>query len=211
MDSKSLKVYEAIKQSQYESVLDVKVVDGNVWFFAKGVGKVLNIKKISSSLITQPEENKCYMIKETAGGNQKCLYISLDGLTRVLLSSRSHYNHELIGILGIDVRTTKYTCVEIDTIRAILETFDEQEMILQYHVVKYRIDLYFPKYKIAIECDEHHHKFQRQNDIERMNNIKEIIPNIEFIRYDPDDKDFNIYNVLNRIFKIILLKSKQES
>lgn len=179
-------------------------------FFAKGVCKVLNMKNISCQMKTQPEENKCYMMKETAGGIQKCLYMSLEGLSRLLLCSRSHYNHELIDILGIDVRTTKYTCIEIDTIRAILETFDEQEMILQYHVVKYRIDLYFPRYKIAIECDEHHHKYQRHNDIERMNIIKEFIPNIEFIRYDPDDKDFNIYNVLNRIMKSILLKSKQE-
>ena len=36
-------------------------------------------------------------------------------------------------------------------------------MIEQYHVDGYRIDLYFPEYKLAIECDEFGH---RDRDLE---------------------------------------------
>jgi very-short-patch-repair endonuclease len=37
-----------------------------------------------------------------------------------------------------------------------MDSFRNEEMIEQYTVLKYRIDLYFPRYKLAIECDEHH-------------------------------------------------------
>ena len=28
----------------------------------------------------------------------------------------------------------------------------------QFSIASYRIGLYFPEHKLAIECDEHHHK-----------------------------------------------------
>ena len=43
------------------------------------------------------------------------------------------------------------------------EAFKGEEMIEQYHVDGYRIDLYFPEYKLAIECDEFGH---RDRDLE---------------------------------------------
>ena len=39
----------------------------------------------------------------------------------------------------------------LDTLRQIIQVFNEEEMIYQFGVKKYRIDLYFPKYKLAIE------------------------------------------------------------
>ena len=60
----------------------------------------------------------------------------------------------------------------------------------QYTVLNYRIDLYFQKYKLAIEIDELNHndrnidyEIQRQKELE-----KEL--DCVFIRINPDAIDF---------------------
>jgi very-short-patch-repair endonuclease len=69
----------------------------------------------------------------------------------------------------------------------------------------YRIDLYFVKYNLAIECDEdaHNRKTNIINDLLREESIKKEINGISFIRYKPYDRDFNIYKLLNEIFVFI--------
>ena len=39
-----------------------------------------------------------------------------------------------------------------------MQAFNGEEMIHQFSAGKYRIDLYFPEYKLAIECDEFDHR-----------------------------------------------------
>jgi len=80
-------------------------------------------------------------------------------------------------------------------------------MIQQYKVKQYFIDLYFPEYKLGMECDENKHdrKLIKNYDMDRENNIKNEIKDMYFIRYEPDKKDFNIFNVINKIYKYIIL------
>ena len=66
--------------------------------------------------------------------------------------------------------------------------FSTEEKILQHHVLSYRIDAYFPNYKLAIETDELGHgdrdidcEIRRQKSIE-----KEL--DCEFIRINPAKK-----------------------
>ena len=39
----------------------------------------------------------------------------------------------------------------------IMQAFNGEEMIHQFSVGKYRIDLYFPRSRLVIECDEFDH------------------------------------------------------
>ena len=73
----------------------------------------------------------------------------------------------------------------------------------------YRIDLYFHKYKLAIEVDELGHndrnidyEIQRQQALER-----EL--NCVFIRINPDTVDFNIFREINKIHRHIKKLSKK--
>jgi len=130
-------------------------------------------------------------------------FITYSGLHRLLSKSRKTHVIEFSNKLN---RSSKiYTCIEVDTIKCIMEAFNGEEMIHQYKIVPYIVDLYFPKYKLIIECDETHHRAEEniKNDKERENYIKDIIQNCTFIRYDPYSKDFNIFKVINRIYKII--------
>ena len=82
-------------------------------------------------------------------------------------------------------------------------------MQTQYTVLNYRIDLYFHKYKLAIEIDELGHndrnidyEIQRQRALER-----EL--NCVFIRINPDAVDFNIFREINKIHRHIKKSSKK--
>ena len=56
--------------------------------------------------------------------------------------------------LGVNVHKQKYISKENNSIKIIMGTIDGEEMIRQFHISKYHIDLYFPLYSLAIECDE---------------------------------------------------------
>ena len=77
-------------------------------------------------------------------------------------------------------------------------------MYLQFSVDVYRIDLYFPYYKLAIECDEMNHNelHHKEKDVIRELNIKKQLQ-CTFIRYKPYSKDFNIFEVINDIYQHI--------
>ena len=104
-----------------------------------------------------------------------------------------------------DVINTK----EQTIINSIKDTFEGENIQNQYSVLGYRIDLYFHKYKLAIEVDELGHndrnidyEIQRQKALER-----EL--NFVFIRINPDEKDFNIFKEINKIHRHIKKSSKK--
>ena len=108
--------------------------------------------------------------------------------------------------LGINVHDHKYLSKERETLSYILTVFKGQEMKEQYTVDGYRIDLYFPTHKLAIECDEFGHKDRDIGyEVTRQKYIETKLA-CTFIRYNPDAKDFDIFIVINSIMKYILYK-----
>ena len=117
-------------------------------------------------------------------------------------------NHAISKKLGFtlyDVINTK----EQTIINSIKDGFKGEDMQTQYTVIGYRIDLYFHKYKLAIEVDELGHndrnidyEIQRQQALER-----EL--NCVFIRINPDAVDFNIFKEINKIHRHIKKSSKK--
>ena len=103
--------------------------------------------------------------------------------------------------LGINVNHILNTRKEQDSIHAILKTFKGENMLTQYSVGTYRIDLYFPDYKLAIECDEYDHSDRDQEYEQTRQHYIEDKLGCKFIRYNPDSKNYNIFNVLNKIYK----------
>lgn len=72
-------------------------------------------------------------------------------------------------------------------------------MITQFPIDKYNIDLYFPKYKLAIEFDELKHKFTQKEDKLRQEYII-LKLNCRFERIKENE---DIFISINKIFKII--------
>ena len=84
-----------------------------------------------------------------------------------------------------------------------MKTFEGENIETQYSVLNYRVDLHFHDYKIAIEVDEKGHK-DRNEDYEKQRQ-KEIEAELscKFVRINPDEENFNIYKVKNKIFRSI--------
>ena len=82
------------------------------------------------------------------------MFLSLTGVKKVIIGSRKPKAIELAKRLGIDILSTKILSKEAETLACILKTFRGEDMKEQYTVDGYRIDLYFPTHKLAIECDE---------------------------------------------------------
>ena len=100
-----------------------------------------------------------------------------------------------LGFTFHDVINTKKQTVT----NSIKDVLERENMQTQYTVLNYRIDLYFHKYKLAIEIDELGHndrnidyEIQRQRALER-----EL--DCAFIRINPDAIDFNIFKEINKI------------
>jgi very-short-patch-repair endonuclease len=193
-----------IRQSKFNCTVDILIDENNLtWFCAKDIGAILKLSNIYGLVSKYTKDDKCLIDKMTKGGPQKCLYISLDGLKRLIQNSRKVEANQLATIIGFDVQKTKYTCVESDITDAIQEVFKGEQIISQFYVGGYFIDLYFPRYNLAIECDEQTHKYKQVKDTNRQQMIEQLIPDIRFMRFNPHKKDFNMYVELNRIFTVI--------
>ena len=95
-----------------------------------------------------------------------------------------------------------------------MDAFEEENMQIQYSVLDYRIDLYFHGHKLAVEVDEKGHKDRNiDHEVKRQKALEKELT-YEFMRINPDKKDFNISKVKNEIFrhiKELIKKSTKKS
>ena len=87
--------------------------------------------------------------------------------------------------------------------------FATEEIILQDNVLGYRIDAYFPKYKLAIEVDEQgHNNKDIDYEIRRQKTIgKEL--GCKFIRINPAKENFNIFVEIGKIHNYVIKSTKK--
>lgn len=74
----------------------------------------------------------------------------------------------------------------------------------QFPIGKHRIDMYIPQYKIAIECDEFDHvQYNKIDEETRQRFITEQLT-CSWVRFDPYDEKFNVFDVIRDILKLVL-------
>ena len=98
---------------------------------------------------------------------------------------------------------------EQTVLNSIKDAFEEENIQTQYSVLRYRIDLYFHKYKLAIEVDELGHNDRSIDyEIQRRQALEKELGGV-FIRINPDAIDFNIFKEINKIHRHIKKSSKK--
>lgn len=196
--------YEISRKIEFE--YKCKIIKNNdapyTLYLAKDIGKIINISNIRNSILNYNEHLKVKMKNLTNGGEQAMTFLTYEGLKRIISTSRTIESIDFAKKIGIDIYKYKFTNIESETIDCIIKAFSGYDIVTQYTVFKYRIDLYFIDYKIAIECDEFDHKYQKEYDKKREDEIKNALK-CEFIRYNPHDPNFNIFSVINQILKKI--------
>lgn len=179
-------------------------IENNKWFVAKDICKILNLNNVTNTLKNIEKNHKKYHIIDTCGGRQNMSIIILDGIKKILQSCRSINKDKIISILNIELNII-YDCKESSYLRIISSSFKRFSQIFQHQIGLYKIDLYFPEYKLAIEVDEFGHgdrcpiyEQNRQEYLEKYLKCK-------FIRFNPDETNFNIgdviFIIMNEIFE----------
>jgi transposase/prophage antirepressor-like protein/very-short-patch-repair endonuclease len=143
----------------------------------------------------------------------RTILISRDGAVELLIKTRKRISPDVLHILKkFNIHTTNRKCLtkEQQTLSALTNAFKTEKFEDQYKIGKYYLDLYFPDYKIVIECDENGHADRKPGkERERMDfvNKKLEITDDNWIRYNPDSEDFDISKVIGKIYiKINLFK-----
>jgi len=96
--------------------------------------------------------------------------------------------------------------VEAQTIGFIENSFSSAiKLKRQKHIGPYYIDLYFEDYNLAIECDEFDHK-DRDTVYEKLREDDLLKQNITILRYNPNDKNFDLSDVIRRITHLLFNK-----
>ena len=172
----------------------------------KGKYKVKNMSDLTKQQIKKYKIDRSRLIK----GSKHSMYVHEDIAITIIIQSRLS-DLEAITFRS-DLRFNQINLIlkkEQTVLKSIKDAFEGEDMQTQYSVLGYRIDLYFHKYKLAIEVDELGHTNRNiNNEIERQKALEKEL-NCVFIRINPDEKDFNIFKEINKIHKHIKKSSKK--
>lgn len=158
------------------------------------------------------KENVHYIVEKHIptiqhGGQNKINYL-LTEKTFELIKHSYNLRNKYITKLGDNIEYINpiCMCIENQTIGFIENSFrDVVNLKRQYRIGKYRIDLYFVDYKLAIECDENNHS---DRDIMEEKTREDFILSLgnKIIRYNPNETGFDLSNVLRQINHILFTK-----
>ena len=189
------------------------IVDGvnTLWLNEKHIEEQLghkNLSAITSKYDKIYKKHRYELVDEPIKQPYR-RFLRIDLALKIIMDCRTDKSCNLKRNLGFtlhDVINTK----EQTVINSIKDAFEGEDMQTQYTVIGYRIDLYFHKHKLAIEVDELGHDDRNlNNEIEWQKALERELDCV-FIRINPDEKDFNIFKVINKIHRHIK-KSTQKS
>ena len=97
-------------------------------------------------------------------------------------------------------------CIENQTIGFIENSYkDVLHIKRQFIIGNYKVDLYFIDYKLVVECDEFNHN-NRDPLKEKIREDYILSLGNKIIRYNPNEKSFDLSNILREINVILLSK-----
>jgi very-short-patch-repair endonuclease len=137
----------------------------------------------------------------------RTILITRDGAVEILIKTRKRVSPDVAYILKkFNIETTNRKCLtkEQQTLSTITNVFKTEKFEDQYKIDMYYLDLFFSDCKIVIECDEFGHadrKPYKERDRQDYVNKKLDIDDSHWIRYNPDERDFDIAKVIGRIYR----------
>jgi len=182
--------------------------------FTKDLDELLYIagKKVNLTRHLQKNyrENVHYItqkiIKKGNGGQNKKIFLLTETAFELLKNSYNLRNRYIVNVSDTVKTVNIGMCVENQTIGFIENSFKGViECKRQYIIGIYRIDLYFPDYHLAVECDENNHA-DRDPSKEKIREDYILSQGNKLIRYNPNTSEFDLSNVLREIHKVILTK-----
>jgi very-short-patch-repair endonuclease len=183
------------------------------YFIAYEISALLDYSSTSKCIQNVSKCNQI-MYKDYPGVKElkldsRTVLLTRDGVIEILLKTRKVLSPDIKFILKkfhIDITNMKCLTKEQQTFNSITNAFKTEKYEDQYNIGKYYLDFYFTEYKIVVECDENGHVDRKPyKERERMDfvNNKLGIDDSNWIRYNPDEKDFDITKVIGKIYRKI--------
>jgi very-short-patch-repair endonuclease len=144
------------------------------------------------------------------GGHNKVNYMLTEEVFE-LVKNTFNLKHRYITKIGDSRHLNIIMSLENQTIGFIENSFKDILKLKRQHAFdKYKVDLYFRKYKLVVECDENNHS-DRNSYYEKERERYILSLGNTIIRFDPNDKLFDLSLVLREINKILFSKEKKDS
>lgn len=145
------------------------------------------IPSIRNLIKRNPELSNHFMEDSYIADNGKTnVQFQIDDVGADILTNKFKYN----------IRSARFEYKYLNEIIDFLDVMNI-DYIPQYQVDNYRIDLYIPKFNLAIEIDEEEHKYKRNYDLKRQSYIENQI-HCKFIRVNEGE---SCGSVIARIIK----------
>ena len=141
------------------------------------------------------------------GGHNIVIYMLTEEAFELFKSSYNLRNRYIVELNDKIKCINNYAmCIENQTIGFIENSYkDILNVKRQFNVGKYRVDLYFIDYKLVVECDEFNHT-DRDEIKEKIREEYILSLGNKIIRYNPNQKEFDLSNVLREINKLLFSK-----
>lgn len=148
------------------------------------------------------------------GGKNKIDYMLTKEITE-LIKDTYNLKHRYICKIGNSQHVNIIMSLENQTIGFIENSFKSAIDVVRQKTFKnslqlYRVDLYFPLFNLIVECDENDHQDRDMNYEEIRENYILSLGNT-IIRFNPNDKSFDLSLVFQEINKILHSKERKPS
>jgi very-short-patch-repair endonuclease len=150
-------------------------------------------------------EKKCLGLEKPKqnGGQNKMIFKLTEEAFDLLKNSFNLRNRYIVDISDKVKCVNIGMCIENQTIGFIENAYKKSMNLKRQHIFgKYRVDLYFIDYNLIIECDENNHE-DRDPIKEKTREYYLISLGNKIIRYNPNEKGFDLSNVLSEINAIL--------
>jgi very-short-patch-repair endonuclease len=157
--------------------------------------------------IIENNNNNNYNNIKKYGGHNKINYLLTEEAFELLKNSFNLRNKYIVNINDNMKQINLCMPIENQTIGFIENSYkDILNVKRQFNIGKYRADLYFIDYKLVVECDEFNHA-DRDEIKEKIREEYILSLGNKIIRYNPNQKNFDLSNVLREINIILFSKS----
>ena len=186
-------------------------VDGEPWFKGVDVATSLGYLRPRDAVYAHVNDDDKMKLGEFAphackeANDRNTMYINESGVRRMVLKCQKPQASQLAKQLGIK-QETRYLRKEIEIVGFIEEVLTQSLIPFEFQkrVANFRIDLYLPNQKLAIEIDENNHADRDAHYEEtREQRIKQEL-GCKFLRINPDAKDFKMSYCIGCIMKEII-------
>jgi very-short-patch-repair endonuclease/prophage antirepressor-like protein/transposase len=191
------------------------------YFVGYEISALLGYKNVNQAISNNVSKCNRLVFKDYPGPKYPNLepltiLITRDGVCDLLIKTRKRLTPDVLHILKkFQIETTNKKCLtkEQQTLSAIANAFKTEKVEDQVPCGSYFLDMYFPEYKIVVECDENGHSDRKPCDErERMDFVNQQL-NIDdenWIRFNPDEHDFDISKVIGKIYRFIKQKENEK-